>query len=215
MASESHRLQQLPLVSPSLILPFIAVYFLTGFAHRFDIWYRNHYDELPWYSRSFGISHLHRLVGLRLGSLPAIDDWFIYQYVEPAMCLLLGWIMVLLGYLNQLPTFTLGLWLVLAACALFAKNQMLYYRERDLFLNINDARIVSMNLMASVRGEPNTQKDGWSAIPLPCALDRNGDGMPDALEPPPVSRTPAIDLQAILAANLRPEPQARTPEAQQ
>lgn len=200
---------------PAVYFLFVLAYFVFGFWHRFDIWYRNNYENQPWYSRSFGISRpFRRFIGYRFGPLPPLDDWFIYQYIEPGVCFLLGWIMALLGYLTGAPLYTLGLWFIVASFALFAKNQMLYYKERDLFLNMSDSRIMSMNLVASARGAPKEETAGYTVVTLPRALDSDGDGLPDAMQPPPApAHTPMIDLQAILAANLRPEPPTSSTEA--
>ena len=204
------------LFSSSVLGWFAVAYFIAGLIHRFDIWYRNHYEDRLWYSKSFGISWLNFLVGFRLGPLPPLDDWFIYLYVEPGACFLAGWLLWILGTTDVEPTGPLGSWFMLASFALFAKNQMLYYKERDKFLNMNDSRIEAMYLIASTRGAPKEETAGYVVVSLPQSLDRDRDGVLDMLAQSalPVSAAAtdaAPDIQARLAATLRPAQPASSP----
>src|SRR5262249_22596345 len=101
---------------------FFLLYLVAGVIPPFEIFYRIHYTDRVWHSRSFGIAWwFRRLLGFRLDPLPPVDEWFIYLYAEPWAWFLIGGLLVLLGIV--LPTYLLGEWVVLASLALFTKNQ--------------------------------------------------------------------------------------------
>lgn len=189
---------------PLLLIVFIGLYFIGGLLHQFDIFYRNHYTGQLWYSQSFGVSRFSRFIGRRIGPLPPLDDWAIFLYIEPFACFLVGWTLTMFATLGVLPTGELGNWILFASVALLFKNQMLYNKDRDELLNMNDARIKAMFLQASTRGAPKEQTAGYVAPPLPQAVDRDKDGVPDFLEALPApANGEAVNRQAAILERAR------------
>ena len=162
----------------AMLVLFFLLFMIAGAVHLFEIFYRNHYTDRVWHSRSFGVAWpFRRLLGYRLGPLPPADEWFIYLYAEPWAWFLLGGLLVIGGLV--FPTYAVGQWIVLASLALFTKNQLVYTQERDQELNLSDAQIEAAARRASADGAPMEATGGYKVITLPRAVDANRDGTPD------------------------------------
>lgn len=179
-----------------VLLLFFVLFVLAGFVHSFEIFYRNNYSDLVWHSASFGVAWpFRRVVGRTFGPLPPVDEWFVYRYAEPWAWFMVGGFFTFVSTFG-LPLFFLGLWLMIAASALFAKNQAIYRRERDQELNLIDAEIENAARQPSARGVTIEHTGGFKAITLPRAVDANQDGTPEAL-------AYDEDEQAIMRRTLR------------
>ena len=129
--------------------------------HQWRIWRRNR-KSIVWHSESFGIS--------RLSFLP-INDWILYRFVEPLVCLVIG---LFLRYLDPAT----GIWLIIASIALFIKNQMVFAASRGRFLDVIDARIESAAMQGALQGPSKAGTAGFSVMPVP-TLNLFSDDTPD------------------------------------
>src|SRR5262249_22721407 len=75
-----------------------------------------------------------------------------------------------------------GWWVMIAAFALFIKNNIAYNQARNVELDMLDAQIMAEYTVPARRGTPKSQTAGYSAGSLPFALDRNPAGVPDTLQ---------------------------------
>lgn len=151
---------------------FYYAFLLLAIWHRYRIWKRQQEGDV-WLSTSFGISHLAAVPWQRLleripyagpviSRYVTIDDFFLYRFMEPALCLLLG---RLIHPMDGL----LGTYITIAAVALFIKNNMAYNQMRGRMLDMIDSAIESSYLAESLKGRPKEQTAGFSAVPLPLA----------------------------------------------
>lgn len=150
--------------------------FLSGVVfHRYRIWKRTK-DGVVWLSTSFGISHLSALPWHLLRRIPTIgqwitvDDYFLYRFVEPALCFVLGRLLYRLDGLT-------GSFVVISAVALFIKNNLAYAEARGRVLDMIDAGIESQYLADALAGRPKETLAGFSVVPVPVS------GLFDEAEP--------------------------------
>jgi hypothetical protein len=151
---------------------FYYAFILLAIWHRYRIWKRGR-DGQPWLSICFGVSHLEMIPWQRLiekipyaGSFISryvtIDDYFLYRFLEPVLCLLLG------RLIHPVDGF-LGTFITISAVALFVKNAMVYNQMRGQMLDMMDAAISSSYLAEALKGRAKEQTAGFSVIPLPLA----------------------------------------------
>lgn len=154
------------------LLFYIPVYLVAGRWHRFQIWYAEMYEGRMEYSRSIGRSlWFASFLGKRSGVLPPIDEYFLYQYVEPGVCFVIGWVLLLLGMvsLQAIPTQPLGQWIMLASVALWFRNSVAISQEREEAQNLNDAHIRASFMARASQGQAPETLAGYRQPPLPAA----------------------------------------------
>lgn len=159
---------------------FIFVAFIgLGIYHRFRIWQRER-QGIAWHSRSFGVSWLSKV-------LP-VDDWTLYRYVEPGICLLLG--AIVWRYVNGV----VGAWLTINGFVLLIKNYILYFQHRERILDMIDARIEASYMQNIMAGAPKQQTAGYSMVRM--AMPKDLPALPAATS----------DMAATVATTLRGAP---------
>lgn len=133
------------------IHPWFMYSFLTLAAvHLLRIWIRER-SGIVWHSRSNGISWL--------SALPISDD-LLYRFVEPACVIAGGWL------LRSLDGPTAG-WLILAGIAMFVRNQITAGHQRDMVLDVVDAKIEARYINEAQSDKPKQATAGWQATPIP------------------------------------------------
>lgn len=126
---------------------FMALFFLAFIAmslyRRWEINRRNN-AGVEWHSMYMGTSIL---------PLPFSTEK-IYKFFEPALVFAAG--RLLWDISGQV-----GLWLMIAAVALFVNNHIVYYSERRAMLDLRDAQIEAKYLSAALAGKPVTETGGF------------------------------------------------------
>lgn len=152
---------QLPTFMPLFVCGFIVL--CTW--HFLRIKQRNGRNE-QWYSRSFGISHLDRLLPLfrwweRVPLIGTeVDNWFLYRFIEPG-------VFILLGSVLQIIDPILGTWLLISSVALLLKNNTIYAKEREWYLDEIDSQIRATYSAAVTQRKPVQETKGYSVVPVP------------------------------------------------
>ncbi len=150
----------------NLFYIFFIAYIVLAIIHRLKIWLR-YQRRIPWHSFSFGTSRLSAL------NLPVIghDDWTLYRWYEPILCLVLGWILLRIDR-------NLGNWIIVSSIALFMKNQMVYFHQRSRILDLIDAQIEGTYYNAAAFGESKSNAAGiavvkaiWPVLPKKSPFD--------------------------------------------
>ena len=91
-----------------------------------------------------------------------LNEWTIYQYVEPLGCIVMGWIMG-----NVIRDQFLGSWLSGAGVGLFFRNGRVISAYRDQLLDEIDAKIMTEELAPARTGRPKRETKGFSVPSLP------------------------------------------------
>lgn len=161
------------------------VIFMTGY-HMLRIWQRNR-QNIPWHSRSPGISFL---------SFLPVDDWVLYRFIEPALCILMSMV------IRLFVPFT-GNWLLLASVCLLIKNNIIFNIARGRVLDVIDAQIETKVMSGELAGNDKRQTAGWSSIMVMPALPESISDASTALPKPDQSDFAAL-VQATLEAAVTP-----------
>jgi hypothetical protein len=126
--------------------------FLTGY-HMLRIWLRNR-QGIAWHSRSPGISYL---------SFLPIDQWILYRFVEPALCIAFSLA------IRPLAPFT-GNWLLFASLCLLIKSNLIFNVARGRVLDVVDAQIEAKVMSGELAGQDKRQSAGWSPVMVEPAI---------------------------------------------
>lgn len=144
--------------------------------HKYAIWQRNR-RHIQWHSMCFGVSHLSVIPWQQIvnripfvGQYVTIDDWFLYRFMEPALCFLIGRV---LHPVNGL----LSAWLLIGSVCLFYHNSMVYAQERNKALSLMDAAIESSYLGQALAGQPKEQIAGLAVVQAPIAGLFDGEAL--------------------------------------
>ncbi|HEU5375735.1 MAG TPA: hypothetical protein VFV38_09870 [Ktedonobacteraceae bacterium] len=155
-----------PLASSNafLIILFTLAFLVVGFVQRSLRW-RDIKNGVAWHSRSRGVSWL--------AFLP-LNDSTVKRFIDPLVTLLVGLFFALTG-LQRL----LGIYLIVAACCLFAWEAYDYERSINLMLDqldaLVDSEVISENMEYYQQGAPGQIKqrplDETAGIPTGVAPD--------------------------------------------
>lgn len=185
---------------------FSVAFILFSLNHRLRIWLRYQHG-IPWHSMSFGTSWLAAL------NLPVIgkDDWTLYRWYEPALCLLISFV---IGRFDGTTGFVIGA----GSLVLLLKNHMIYYQQRGRILDLIDARLESIYYNDAAYGKPKEAVAGISVMkvvwpklpPAPAGLDAIAETVNTALggntpsSPQPSGPSAgSVDFAATIAETLK------------
>lgn len=154
--------------APAIFQLFVLAVFILSILHRVRIWLR-YQNGTAWHSMSFGTSRLSSL------NLPVIgsDDWTLYRWYEPFLCLVLA---LIISRLDQ----TTGIVIGIGSIALLLKNHMVYYQQRGRILDLIDAKIESIYYNEAAYQKPKADIAGMAVVKvvwpkLPAAPSSVGD----------------------------------------
>jgi hypothetical protein len=147
-----------------LMFVFWLAFIVMSFYRRWEI-HRKNNAGIAWHSMYMGTSIL---------PLP-ISKEKIYKFVEPA---------IVYGVGHTLWAFSgqVGLWLMIAAVALFINNHIVFYNERRAMLDMRDAQIESKYLSAALSGKPANETAGFVVAESNVKLMKQDAGLKEAFE---------------------------------
>jgi hypothetical protein len=145
-----------------LMMVFWLAFIVMSLYRRWEI-HRKNDAGIEWHSMYMGTSIL---------PLP-ISREKIYKFVEPALVYGVGH--TLWAFSGQV-----GLWLMIAAVALFINNHIVFYNERRALLDMRDAGIESKYLGAALSGKPATETAGFVVAESSVKLMRQDSGLKEA-----------------------------------
>jgi hypothetical protein len=131
---------------------FVLGFIVLTINHFVQIWLRHKRQE-SWHSRSFGISRLEGVPFPLFGG----DDWVLYRFYEPALCLILTFI---IGRFDNVTSTVLGI----GTFALFIKNNLVYFQYRAITLDLVDAKIESSYYNEAAERKPKAKTAGISVV---------------------------------------------------
>ena len=130
--------------------------------HRREISRRNKAGE-KWHSMYLGTSIL---------PLPFTRET-VYKFAEPVA-------VFIAGHLFSLISGQVGLWLQIAACALFVNNHIIYHNQRQAILDVRDAEIEARNISKAFAGRPASETGGLVVAESNVDLIRQDAGLQEA-----------------------------------
>ena len=119
---------------------------LASLYHRWVIWRRNK-SGLMWHSYFSGYSWIQ---------IPGISAETVQKWIEPILLLVLGSIA---GHLHE-PT--LRLWLMVSGVAMLAHEQVAYFLQRQMILDMQDGIIEQRNWAQVMAGKDVRQTQGYT-----------------------------------------------------
>jgi len=140
-----------------------ALFIVFSLAHRYRIWRRNRKGE-AWHSYAMGDSAINAF--LASGGFEPIPDEWIHKWIEPLAVMVVGVLFVTISRSgdpseNAGVVAPVGVWLVISSICLFVHSRIIYFYERQQFLDIQDAQIQAKHYRDALAGKPAAKTGGF------------------------------------------------------